>query len=295
MRRRNGYVVESLVLCAALSLVLAGSAWGKIDFTEKPFDDLVSGTSTVTICDYGPQVRTACVVMQGLNMEDLFSSNMKAVDVFNKWYDSCNNGEYAKQLEKDYKDQLKVLRTALDEMAKVCGTWTCTYRDLFSKAYSSYTDPEKAAMKAVEDAGFYLCFLHANPSTANGVIDQILKNEKLAKMELCELYYTPASPSAFADADLALANTALHLESILGSGEIDFLALKDGVTYLSKKKREDSSSEKKEERKDAKSETQATTKGMCCSKSAGRICKPTAATLNCTMCGLYCCIGSNWC
>ncbi|MBP8129904.1 MAG: hypothetical protein KA184_10040 [Candidatus Hydrogenedentes bacterium] len=219
-------------------------------------------------CGYGPKVRMTYSLFQGVTLARLFAADTPASAVFAGWKKNAEALDEGSGFEPQVLALLRQHTLELHGASAGLGN-DVTFRSLFADGAASLPQPVRAKLNALEKMGVDLPFLHplAVDRTTFDNIVQTLLDMGFGGMDLYALYHTPADPAVFSDAHIDAIDAALDAK-ILRFGDIDFLCVtEDGAS--------------------------AKAANMCCSKTT-RKCL-SCSGMSCSMCGLYCCLGSSWC
>lgn len=210
--------------------------------------------------------------MAELPVSQLFAPNTKFSTVVEKWKVNCDtigtNGRVSADSVAKTKEALDKLSAAIQN-ANI--QWV--YRDLYFQNWDDAAlGPVKRALEDLKAAGANLAFLNFGHRDQFDTAVAKLHQQGFGDWELADFFWTPVSPKFKEDAISAIYD-ALHEYRLLIGETPDLVVYKtDGTAYRI---------------------SNPEIKGMCCSRST-RKCVEHPSKI-CTMCGLYCCSGSDWC
>jgi len=214
-------------------------------------------------CGYGPNVRLTYSLFYGQTIEFLFAPDTPAKDVIAGWKANADKMGGAVGFPPGFIQSLKQRANELHQSAAGLNA-TVTYRSLFTGGAAALPQPVVAKLKALEQLGADLPFLNPVDPVEFDAIVQDLLDMNFGKMDLYALYHTPADPAVFTDVQIEAIANAIE-KKVLRAGQVDF----------------------------ACADVTAKAANMCCHKTT-RVCVAYPGR-SCSMCGLYCCLASNWC
>lgn len=269
MRKDKNVVFAMLGVCMMLSGFCAAQP-GQIQ--EISWQEVEQSASEYTRSDWGPNTYLTCQLMAELPVSQLFAPTTKFSTVVEKWKVNCDkigtNGWVSP-------DSVARTRGALDRLSAAIqdANIQWAYRDLYFQTWDDAAlAPVKRELENLKAAGVNLAFLNFEHRDQFENVIAKLHQQGLGDWELADFFWTPASPRFKEDVINAI-NDALHEYRLLIGETPDLVAYKtDGAAYRI---------------------SDPEIRGMCCSRTTRRCVEHPSKI--CTMCGLYCCSGSEWC
>ncbi len=269
MRKDKSVVFALLGVCMMLSGFCAAQP-GEIQ--EISWREVEQNASDFTLSDWGPNTYLTCYLMTELPVSQLFAPTTKFSTVVEQWKVNCDkigtNGRVSP-------DSVARTREALDKLSAAiqAANIQWAYRDAYFQDWDDAAlAPVKRELENLKAAGANLAFPNFEHRDQFDSVIANLHRQGFGDWELADFFWTPASPRFKDDAINAISD-ALHEYRLLIGEMPDLVVYKvDGTAYRI---------------------SDPENRSMCCSTTK-RKCVTTEPLL-CTMCGISCCSGSDWC
>lgn len=235
--------------------------------------ELGQNLAEYSMSDWGPNTYLTCYLMAELPIGQLFSENMQFWTVVEKWKKNCESIPAEGRVSAASVAKVKEALGALSDLIKARDIqWS--YKALYAADWDdAELAPIKRELENMKNAGVNLAFL---TFTHQGQLDDLLGNlqrQGYNDWELADIFWTPATPQ-FKEAAINAVNDAMYeCWVLIGVVPDVVVSKKDGTSYHVADPQVRSN--------------------MCCSRTTRKC--VDAQPLSCTMCGLYCCLGSGWC
>ncbi len=269
MRKGKSAVFAVLGVCMMLSGFCAAQP-GEIQ--EISWQEVERNASDFTISDWGPNTYLTCYLMAELSVGQLFAPTTKISTVVEQWKVNCDKMETNGRVSPE---SVARTRAALDNLSAAIqdANIQWAYRDLYFQNWDDAAlAPVKRELEHLKAAGVNLAFLNFRHKDQFDSVIANLHRQGFCDWELADFFWTPASPRFKDDAINAISD-ALHEYRVLIGEMPDLYVYKtDGTAYRV---------------------SDPDIRNMCCSNTT-RKCVTTYPKV-CTMCGLFCCTGSQWC